>query len=185
MFLVLITWNKERRWVQNFILLPQGFESFYLGLPRAKWCNLVCVSKRLSKCWLVFVLLGLMILWVMGVGFYNTCIVSRKWNDSRVIQRRYGWVYKTLRLCPLAVNIVLWLWLPHWILWVSNFRFPFYEICVQHHWGHKIVRPSWGLRHWWSKFSYRLDGILTCFSILILWALYGKPMSGRKKKLFC
>ena len=89
-----------------------------------------------------------MLLWVMGVGFGNTYIVSWRWNVSRVIQRLYGWVYKTLKLSPLVVNIVLWLWLRDWILWVVNFRLPFYEICVQNQWEHKILRPSRGLRQW-------------------------------------
>ena len=61
------------------------------------------VWRRLSQLWLVFVLLGLILLGVMGVGF-DTCTVSRKWNVSRVIPRLYGWVYKTLRLFPLAVE---------------------------------------------------------------------------------
>ena len=45
-----------------------------------------------------------MLLWVMGVGFDNTCTVSGKWNVSRVILRLYRWVYKTLRLSPLVVD---------------------------------------------------------------------------------
>ena len=40
----------------------------------------------------------LMLLWVMGAGFDNTCTGSGKWSGSRVIPRLYGWVYKTLRL---------------------------------------------------------------------------------------
>ena len=82
-----------------------------------------------------------MLLWIMGVGFDNTHIVSGNWNVSRVIQRLYGWIYKTLRLSPV-VNIVLWLWLRDCILWVANFRFPFYEICVQNQWGHKCWDPA-------------------------------------------
>ena len=90
-------------------------------------------------------------------------------NVFRVISRLYGWVSKTLRLSPsLMVNIVLWLCVQDWILWVANLRFPFYEICVQNQSGHKILRPSWGLRHWQFEFNYRKDRILTCFSILIL-----------------
>ena len=44
LFLVLIRWNKEGRYVQDFLLLPQGFESFPSDLRRARWCNLVCVA---------------------------------------------------------------------------------------------------------------------------------------------
>ena len=44
LFLVLIRWNKEGRYVQDFLLLPQGFGSFPSDLTRARWCNLVCVA---------------------------------------------------------------------------------------------------------------------------------------------
>ena len=40
----------------------------------------------------------------MGVGFDNTCIVSGKLNDSRVIPKLYGCINKTLRLFPLVVE---------------------------------------------------------------------------------
>ena len=40
-----------------------------------------------------------------------------------------------------------------WILCVANFRFPFYEICVQNQWWHKLLRASWGLRNRLSKFN--------------------------------
>ena len=53
---------------------------------------------------MVFVYLGLMLLWVMDVGFDNTCTVSGKWNVSRVIPRLYGWLYKTLRISSLVVE---------------------------------------------------------------------------------
>ena len=78
---------------------------------------------------------------------------------------------------------MLWLWVRDWILWVANFRFPFFEICVQNQWWHKLLRPRWVLQHWRFEFNYRHDGILTCFSILILWTLRGKPM-GQKALLF-
>ena len=40
----------------------------------------------------------------MAVGFENTCTVSGKLNESRVIPRLYRWAYKTLRFSPLAVE---------------------------------------------------------------------------------
>ena len=48
-------------------------------------------------------------LWVLMVGFDNTCAASGKWNVSRVFPKLYGWVYKTLRLSPLVVehNVVV------------------------------------------------------------------------------
>ena len=45
-----------------------------------------------------------MLLWVMGVGFENTCTVPGKWNVFKVISRLYGWVDETLKLNPLAIE---------------------------------------------------------------------------------
>ena len=64
-------------------LLPQGFESFPLDLPEARWCNLVLI---------------LMLLWVLNVGFENTCTVSGKCNVFRVTPKLYRWVYKTVHI---------------------------------------------------------------------------------------
>ena len=50
----------------------------------------------------VFLLLGVDA--TLSVEFENICTVSGKRNVSRVIPRLYGWVYKTLRLSPLAVE---------------------------------------------------------------------------------
>ena len=36
--------NEEVRWIQDFFLLPQGFESSFWGLSQARWRNLVCVE---------------------------------------------------------------------------------------------------------------------------------------------
>ena len=50
--------------------------------------------------------LRLMLLWVMGVGFENTCTVSGKWNVSRVVPKLYGWVCKILRLSSITAGVV-------------------------------------------------------------------------------
>ena len=42
LFLMLIRWNEEGRWVEDFVLLPQGIESFPSDQPRARWRDLVC-----------------------------------------------------------------------------------------------------------------------------------------------
>ena len=61
-------------------------------------CVCVCVRRLLGQWLLVFVLLGLMLLWVMGT-------VSGNLNFYRIIPPRlYVWVYKTLRLSPVAVE---------------------------------------------------------------------------------
>ena len=52
----------------------------------------------------VFFYWGLMLLWVMGVGFENTYTISGKGNVSRVIPGLFGWFYQTLRLSPLVVE---------------------------------------------------------------------------------
>ena len=44
LFLVLIRWNKEGRWVQDFLVLPQGFRRFPSIFSQARWCNLVYVK---------------------------------------------------------------------------------------------------------------------------------------------
>ena len=110
------------------------------------------VCRWLSQWWLVFAT-GFLF-WLLGVdatlsdGFDNTCTVSGAWNVSRVIPRLYGWICKTLRLSLLVVehHVVVMNGssqskkISDWILWVANFRFPFYEICVQNQWGHKVLR---------------------------------------------
>ena len=120
----------------RFLLLPQGFESFPSDLP-------------------------LMLLWVMNVGFENTCTISRKWNVSRVIRSIYRWIYKILRLSPLAVEhrvVVMtagsqsrqaqmeFYWLP-----IFNFLFIDYVLIISG--DIKFWDPSWELRHWESEFN--------------------------------
>ena len=119
-------------------------------------------------CW------GLMLLWVMHVGFDKNCTASGKWNGFRFIPRLYGWVYKTLRLSPLVAE--------HSVVNMSVRLNPigsqFSIALLWNLWsesvGYKISRPSWGLWHWRSEFNHRWDGILTCFSILILQTFCGK-----------
>ena len=99
-----VEWGRE---MSDFLLLAQRIESFPSDPPQAGWHNLVRVygvCRWLSQLWLVFVLLGLMLPWVMHVGFENTCTVSGKWNIPRIILRFCGRVYKTLRLFQLAVE---------------------------------------------------------------------------------
>ena len=52
-----------------------------------------------------FVLLGADA--TQGVEFENTCIVSGKWNVSRVIPILYGLIYKTLRFSLLVVEQIV------------------------------------------------------------------------------
>ena len=96
LFLVLIRWNEEGRWVT---LAVWELPVTYYELDGIIWC-VWSVCRWLSQWWFW----GLMLLRVMGVGFDNICTVSRKWNFSRVIPRLYGWVNKTLRLSPLVVD---------------------------------------------------------------------------------
>ena len=51
----------------------------------------------------------LMLLWMMVVGFENTCTVSGMLNVFKATARLYGWVYKILRLLQLLVE----LWIPN------------------------------------------------------------------------
>ena len=74
----------------------------------------------------------------MGVGFNNTCAVSEKWNVFRVIARHFGWAYKNLRLSPLVVEKGVVVMSVRLNPMDSQFWFPFYLICVQNQWGHKL-----------------------------------------------
>ena len=122
MFLVLTRWTEKERWIQDFLFSSQEVWELSFrpnaseGRNRVCVCVCVCVCvfvcvcsvcKWLREWWLVFVLWSLMLLWVMGVRFDNTCTVSGKWNVSRVIPRLYGWVYKTLRLSTLVVEHIV------------------------------------------------------------------------------
>ena len=86
-----------------------------------------------------------MLLWVMVLGFQNTCAVSEKWNVSRVIPRLNGWVCKTLRLSPLAVKhsvlavLAVLVQLPlEWNTYLF-FKFWFCKLCVENWWVESIV----------------------------------------------
>ena len=144
-FLVLIRLNKERKWVQDFLLLPQGFESFRSDLSQTRWSNLVRVE--------CLQMIKLMVVGFCYIGGWcdSGCEIWEHFHSfrdiSRVVSRLYRWVYKTLRFSPLTVELSVVVMtgfpvktIPDWILWVAKFRFPFYEICVQDQWGHKVLR---------------------------------------------
>ena len=80
--------------------------------------------------------------------------------------------------------MVYWLWLqvPNQGHPVFNSRFIKFVFRISR--GIKFWDPGWGFSHRQSEFNCHYDGILTCFSILILWNLCEKPMSGRQKALF-
>ena len=134
-------------------------------------CVCVCVCSVcgwLSQWWLVFVPLGLMLLWVMGVGFENTCTVSRKWNVSRVTARLYGWLYKNLRLSPLGVEhgvVVMTVGCQSRRSKIESYGKPIFNF----HFTKCQFRISGYIKFWdsseglQSQFTYRRNGILICF----------------------
>ena len=70
---------------------------------------------------------------------------------------------------------------------LADFRFPFYQICVQNQWEHKILR-------FWLRtpilavlVHLALERNIVCFSILILLTLCGKSMKrgGRGCRKHC
>ena len=90
-----------------------------------------------------------MLLWVMREFEKKWVMVWKKWDISRAILILYGWEYKTLQTFPISgwaycsgcdcrfsIKII-----PEWILWVANFQFRFYEICVQNQWRIKFWNP--------------------------------------------
>ena len=87
-------------------------------------------------CW------DLMLLWTLGVIFESTCTVYGKWKVSRIVARLWKWIYKSLRLpirsrpwcCGYGCRFSVREFLVR-ILWIANFWFSFYEICVQNQRG--------------------------------------------------
>ena len=136
---------------------------------------------------------GVILLWVIGLKFENTWTVSWKGNISRVISRLYGWVYKTLKLSPLAVEhsvVVTTAGSQSRRSQIESYGYPildsrFIKFVFRISGGIKFGDLHWGLRHWWSEFDYRYDGLLICLSILILCTLCAELMKGRPKALFC
>ena len=125
---------------------------------------------------------GLMLLWVMGEGFDNTCTVPGKWNVSRVIPRLYGGVYKTLRLFPLVVEHSVVVMSARLNAMGSQFSIPvLWNLCSE-----SVVAWTVETQLRTPTLAIRVQlslGWSTYFSILILWNLCGKPM--RQKALFC
>ena len=100
----------------------------------------VFVDDEVNGVWVLFYWRP-MPLWVMRVGFGNTCTVS-------VVEL---WVTSSGTPTQRVPNRWLCLWILNQgnrSLGYMNFRFSLYEICVQNHWGHKILRFSWELQHW-------------------------------------
>ena len=92
------------KWVQNFLVLPQGFGSFPEVFSPSKQPNLVlgeCLQIMISWFLLYW---RMMLLWVMDVEFNYTCTVLGKRNVSRIIPRIYGCFYKILRLSQSLVK---------------------------------------------------------------------------------
>ena len=49
LFMVYFRWNEEERWIQDFLLLPQEFQSFPSDLRRGRWRNLVWDLRTLAQ----------------------------------------------------------------------------------------------------------------------------------------
>ena len=99
------------KWVQNFLVLPQGFRSFHTVFLQARWRNLVRVERLWISKPIVVDFCSIASWCYSGWWLWDlrTLAVSGKWNVSRVIPRLYGWVYKILRLPKLLVE----LWVPN------------------------------------------------------------------------
>ena len=153
MLLVLNRWNEKGKWVQDFLLSPEGCESFHSDLPRGGVITCVwSVCRWLSQWWLVF---------FIGVRCYSE-----------------RWVWDLLphgRLSPFVVEQSVVVMSSKLNPTGSQFSIPvLWNLCSESM-EYKILRLSWGLQHWRSEFSHR--------SILILWTLFGKPMRERQKTL--
>ena len=102
-------------------------------------------------CW------GLMLLWTLGMNFESTCTVYWKWRVSRIFQRLWKMGIEEFKTPHHTVH-VCWTWcsgydcrssfrgMPVPNLWIANFWFSFYEVCVQNHWVHKTLWSLYELR---------------------------------------
>ena len=129
------------------------------------WCNLVCVEclSMIKQNWsLVFV----------GVWCYSgrwvwilRALAHFKGTDRSpgLFQDFGGYIVKSFKTPHYSVS---WTWcsgydcrlsvggIPSRNLWIANFQFSFYEICVQDQWGNKTLRFYLRARHLRSKFDY-------------------------------
>ena len=78
LFLVLIRWNEEEMWVQDLLLLPQGFENFLWDLERVRWRNLMCVCVCVCVC-VCLERLWMIKLMVIGFSFIGGWCYSGWW----------------------------------------------------------------------------------------------------------
>ena len=93
MILVLIKEMRRGRWVQDFIFFPPDVWELPLR-PTAKEVAQVSACGVFVDDWvnggLFLFCWGMMLLWVMGMGFEKTCTVLEKWIVSKVISKLYG-----------------------------------------------------------------------------------------------
>ena len=59
----------------RFSCVTSEVGSYYLDSPQVGWCSLMYVEDEANSGWFSF-LLGLILLWVIGVGFENTSTIS-------------------------------------------------------------------------------------------------------------
>ena len=69
--------NELWRSVQDFLVLSQGCWSLPSIFTQTRWRHLVGVDDQANSGWFLFYW-RFMVLWVMIVGFENTCTVSDK-----------------------------------------------------------------------------------------------------------
>ena len=138
--------------IPRFLCVTQGIwgSSF---LSQVRWRNLVRV-----ECLFMTKLTAVGFCSVGGWGYFrgmnaefeNTSTVSGMW-----ILKLCRWVYETLRLYSsidqhniATLTACYNSWYPRF-----DFRFLFYEICIQKQWGIKLWDLSWALRHRQSEFN--------------------------------
>ena len=136
--------------------VSHGSGAFIQSSAKSTWRNLVRVEdlQMVMSMVIVFFLLEVNANFgLMGVGSENTCTVFGKWSVSMVVSRPYGWVNKFFKIIPIITSTAgsclgssqstgsqrgyNWEYRNRgwgravWILWVANFRFAIYEICVR------------------------------------------------------
>ena len=143
-------------------LVDESCFLFLLSFPlrpthqRAGWHYLVCVCvcvcvcvwsvcRWLSKWWLVFVgtwcYSGRWVWILRALAQFKSPGLFQDIEDGslkfKTIHQTVSWTWCSGYDCRLSVMGV-----PIRNLWIANFRFSLYEICVQNQWGRKTLRSS-------------------------------------------
>ena len=142
----------------RFSCVTLGYSSF--DLPQVGRCRLICAEDEANSSWP---------LWVMRVGFENTCIVSGKWNVFRVIQDyRNTFLRLRVTLLPVAHVVVAttsrsWSGDPSSIYTgIQKIKSLLMKFMFRISGGHKLLFCLLGLVHSWMSIKKENVSLYPC-----------------------